>query len=421
MHRKHSRNIINIFIMGPYYCDTQLRSLLINPDSKTPYSDATQTKKHKKNHVKRPMNAFMVWSQLERRKIIDRNPDAHNAEISKNLGKKWRELTEEERQPFIDEAERLRQLHQKEYPDYKYKPKKKEKTISLSNKIAYKSCLQTRLKQVLKPVRVNNQDTNKLITTWKVKEEQLADLTWNQVKKEEEEEEQDQLPDLNWTAKDDQEETRDLAWSEESHDLSWKVKVERSTPELVLKIDRDYTASVPMSPTCSSPGSISCPGETLPSQIFEDEEEEADSESLATSPAPSDSGKPTSTELLTPPTSPVLWDHNHHNNNNNYSKSRSSELMSSSCLLPATTKFTEPLLIKVTEFMPGLDELGDLADLLDIPEYMDCAGVDGITASASGSAVGVGTGKHFDFTSSDMMVDLLSDVCMVAEEPLIQV
>ncbi len=28
--------------MGPYYCDTQLRSLLINPDSKTPYSDATQ-------------------------------------------------------------------------------------------------------------------------------------------------------------------------------------------------------------------------------------------------------------------------------------------------------------------------------------------------------------------------------------------
>ncbi|MCP3668332.1 MAG: hypothetical protein GY696_38585, partial [Gammaproteobacteria bacterium] len=55
------------------------------------------------------------------------NPDAHNAIISKNLGAKWRTLTEEERQPFIDEAERLRLLHQKEYPDYKYKPKKKPK------------------------------------------------------------------------------------------------------------------------------------------------------------------------------------------------------------------------------------------------------------------------------------------------------
>ena len=73
------------------------------------------------------MNAFMRWSQLERRKIIQQNPDAHNAEISKNLGKKWRSLPDEEKQEFIDEAERLRQLHLQEYPDYKYRPKKKAK------------------------------------------------------------------------------------------------------------------------------------------------------------------------------------------------------------------------------------------------------------------------------------------------------
>jgi len=102
-------------------------TMQIDSTSLTPYSDATQTRKHKKNHVKRPMNAFMRWSQLERRKIIELNPDAHNAEISKNLGKKWRTLTDFERQPFVDEAERLRQLHLKEYPDYKYKPKKKAK------------------------------------------------------------------------------------------------------------------------------------------------------------------------------------------------------------------------------------------------------------------------------------------------------
>ena len=73
------------------------------------------------------MNAFMVWSQIERRKIIDHQPDIHNAEISKDLGKKWKKLSEAEREPYIQEAERLRLLHMQEYPDYKYRPRKKNK------------------------------------------------------------------------------------------------------------------------------------------------------------------------------------------------------------------------------------------------------------------------------------------------------
>jgi len=104
------------------------RSMNVEQASKTPYTDATQTKKHKLNHIKRPMNAFMVWSQLERRKIIEAIPDRHNAEISKELGRRWRLLLEDARQPYIEEAERLRILHQKEYPDYKYKPRKKPKS-----------------------------------------------------------------------------------------------------------------------------------------------------------------------------------------------------------------------------------------------------------------------------------------------------
>ena len=37
-------------------------------------------------------------------------------------------MSEEERSPFIEEAERLRILHQKEYPDYKYRPKKRQRS-----------------------------------------------------------------------------------------------------------------------------------------------------------------------------------------------------------------------------------------------------------------------------------------------------
>ena len=81
----------------------------------------------KKEHIKRPMNSFMVWSRIERKKISEANPKMHNSEISKRLGQSWKLLSEEDRKPYAEEAKRLRQLHMKEHPEYKYRPKRKPK------------------------------------------------------------------------------------------------------------------------------------------------------------------------------------------------------------------------------------------------------------------------------------------------------
>ena len=88
----------------------------------------------RKNHIKRPMNAFMVWSSIERKKLAEREPKLHNTELSKRLGQAWKNMTEDDKKPFRVEADRLKSKLMEEHPDYKYRPRRRKFDGMNSNK-----------------------------------------------------------------------------------------------------------------------------------------------------------------------------------------------------------------------------------------------------------------------------------------------
>jgi hypothetical protein len=75
---------------------------------------AKGTKKEKKAGPKRALSAFFVFAASKRTEIKEANPDFGVTDISKELGRQWREMSAEDKVPFEDIAKKDKERYTRE-------------------------------------------------------------------------------------------------------------------------------------------------------------------------------------------------------------------------------------------------------------------------------------------------------------------
>ncbi|XP_075987351.1 transcription factor pangolin isoform X10 [Anticarsia gemmatalis] len=81
-------------------------------------ANANSKEQNKKPHIKKPLNAFMLYMKEMRAKVVAECTLKESAAINQILGRRWHALGREEQAKYYELARRERQLHMQLYPDW---------------------------------------------------------------------------------------------------------------------------------------------------------------------------------------------------------------------------------------------------------------------------------------------------------------
>ncbi|KAM4532038.1 transcription factor 7-like 1-A [Fundulus diaphanus] len=100
---------------------------------KSTSSSEHDREEERKPHIKKPLNAFMLYMREERPKVVAQCKVKESATINQILGQRWHSLPKEEQAKYYDLARKERLLHSKLYPNWSardnYGKKKKRKRV----------------------------------------------------------------------------------------------------------------------------------------------------------------------------------------------------------------------------------------------------------------------------------------------------
>ncbi|KAJ1659308.1 hypothetical protein IWQ61_001600 [Dispira simplex] len=101
--------------------------------------DSDTTRSTHGPRLKRPMNSYLIFNQDRRHRLLSEHPNMTVSEISRAIGNQWRSMNDEEKSPYVERAQRLKEDFRKNNPNHVFTRRSKKEIARLQAQMNHRS------------------------------------------------------------------------------------------------------------------------------------------------------------------------------------------------------------------------------------------------------------------------------------------